>query len=82
MRIIIFILGLFIVGCSGGNQTTESGGGMSPSVKYTYSAPAQEVKIEQSRGTSSAPEPSQSGYVPKRKEERSKRYLPPYPVLY
>jgi hypothetical protein len=83
MRVIIFVLGVLIVGCSGGNQATESGGGTSQSVKYTYSTPAQDVKVDQSAGsTVVASGTTQTGHVPKRKEERSKRYLPPYPVPY
>jgi hypothetical protein len=80
MRVIIFILGLLIVGCSGGNQATETGG-FSQSVKHPYSPPVQDIRNEQLASTNITAT-TQNDRVPKRKEERSKRYLPPYPVLY
>lgn len=93
MNILLILVSVLTVGCSGGNQTTESGGSVSRSVKYPYPAPVQDVKIEQP-----APKAAQVAEVKVeqspskptrravrnndaqiRKGEQSRRHSPPYP---
>jgi hypothetical protein len=78
MRLIIIWLGLLIAGCSGGNQGTETGGGMSQSVKYPDSSSVQVVSAEQPASQVNG-ENNGNAHLVKRKMEQSRRYSPPYP---
>jgi hypothetical protein len=90
---IILFLTFLIAGCTGGNETTESGGSMRRSVKYPYPAPIQEVRIDQPAPKATPVEEvkvekprseptrgtDRNNDVQKRKGEQSRKYSPPYP---